>query len=124
MATTLIAKIRATSKSGAANQKYNGEGVSTDPKNVKARNRTNGKDGRKFYDIGLGANGGIKCSCPSFKFGRGKLCKHIIALLSEAPSMIAADEKDNGSIKIFQEGLVMGAVARYEDRMNTAKAAK
>lgn len=35
-------------------------------------------DHENFYEITIDTNDGAQCSCPAYRFGNGKPCKHIL----------------------------------------------
>ncbi len=37
----------------------------------------------KFYEVRIGKDGKPYCTCPAWRFGRGKPCKHMLAVLVE-----------------------------------------
>ena len=81
-----------------------------------------GKNGSDYYEIRIGSDGVMYCSCPDYKFrgnksnrqnpGTNYMCKHVRAYLCHASNMIQNGVAMDSEAIIYNEGITAIAIAR------------
>ena len=81
-----------------------------------------GRNGSDYYEIRIGTDGVLYCSCPDYKIrghksnrvnpGTNYMCKHVRAYLVHASKMISNDVAMDSEAIIYNEQITVAAIER------------